>query len=221
MIDRISTSDLKAMLLAAAQCLREKREHLSRLDSVAGDGDHGTTMLRVAEQLEAAAVDTSSQSPASLLRNCGWNVLGVDGGASSALLGTFFKGMGDAAQEVEPDCEALAGIFESGMNTMLKQTRARAGDKTMVDALVPAVEALRAGAAQGKSIPAALDDAAAAARAGADATETLVARYGRARLLGEKTLGHADAGATSAALLFHGFSNALAAKREMDHGRHG
>lgn len=221
MTDRIATSDLKAMLVAAARCLREQREHLSQLDSVGGDGDHGTTMLRVAEQLEAAAADASSQSPAALLRNCGGNVLGVDGGASSALLGTFFKGMGDAAGEDDPDCGDLAGIFESGMSTMLKQTRARAGDKTMVDALAPAVDALRAAATAGKPIPAGIEDAAAAAHAGAVATETLVARYGRARLLGEKTLGHADAGATSVALLFHGFSEALAAQREMDHGRHG
>lgn len=220
MTDRITTSDLKAMLIAAARCLREQREHLSQLDSVAGDGDHGTTMLRVAEQLEVAAGDASSQSPAALLKNCGWNVLSVDGGASSALLGTFFKGMGDAAGEDDPDCEALAGIIEAGMNAMLKQTKAKVGDKTMVDALAPAVDALREAAATGKSLPVALEDAAAAARAGADATEKLVARYGRARLLGEKTLGHADAGATSVALLFHGFSEALVAKREIDHGGH-
>ncbi len=218
MTDRISTSDLKTMLAEAALCLRGQCGHLSQLDSVAGDGDHGTTMMRIAEQLEAAAEDEASQSPAALLRNCGWKVLNVDGGASSALLGTFFRGMGEGGGEDDPDCEALAGIFESGMDALLKQTKARAGDKTMVDALAPAVGAFRSAAAAGKSIPAALEDAAAAARAGADATKALVARYGRAKFLGEKTLGHADAGATSIALLFHGFSDVFAAKREMDHG---
>lgn len=88
----------------------------------------------------------------------------------------------------------------------------------MVDALVPAVAALRMAAQMGKPIPAALEDAATAARAGADRTKTLVARCGRAKFLGEKTLGHADAGATSVALLFHGFSEALVARQEKDHG---
>ncbi len=220
MTDRITTSDLKAMLIAAAHCLREQREHLSQLDSVAGDGDHGTTMIRIAEQLELTAGDASLQSPAASLKNCGWNVLSVDGGASSALIGTFFQGLADAAGEDDLDCEALAYTFESGMNVLLRQTRARMGDKTLVDALAPAVAALRAAAEAGKSVSAALQDAAAASRTGADSTKALVAHYGRARLLGEKTLGHADAGATSVALLFQGFSEALAAKREMDHGGH-
>lgn len=220
MTDRINTAGLRSMLVEAARCLREHCDHLSELDSVAGDGDHGTTMLRVAEQLEFAAEDASALNPGVLLSSCGWKILGVDGGASSALLGTFFKGMGEGAGDEDPDCGELAGIFESGMNALLKQTKARAGDKTMVDALAPAVAALHAAATKGESIPAALEGAAEAARAGADSTKTLVAHYGRARLLGERTLGHADAGATSMALLFHGFSEALAARREMDHGRH-
>ena len=218
MTERITTSVLKTMLIDAALNLREHSGQLSQLDCVAGDGDHGTTMLRVAEQLEAAVEDASSQNPAALLKNCGVRVLGVDGGASSALLGMFFKGMGDGAGEEDPDGEAMAGIFESGMNALLRQTKARAGDKTMVDALVPAVAALRIAAQMGKPIPAALEDAATAARAGADRTKTLVARCGRAKFLGEKTLGHADAGATSVALLFHGFSEALVARQEKDHG---
>ena len=220
MMNHIGTSDLAAMLAESARNLREQREVLSQLDCVAGDGDHGTTMLRVAEQLEAAVKEASSQSLAAMLKNCASKVLGVDGGASSALLGTFLKGMSEAADDGEPDCNQVAGMFESGMNAMLKQTKARPGDKTMVDALAPAVEALRKAAAQGKSVAAALEDADDAARAGVEATKTMSARYGRARLLGNKTLGHADAGATSIALIFHGFSQALEARQEMDHGRH-
>jgi phosphoenolpyruvate---glycerone phosphotransferase subunit DhaL len=219
MNDRVTTSELKQMLLHAAQCLRSQAEELSRLDSVAGDGDHGTTMLRVAEQFEAAVNDPLSQNPAALLRTCGWKVLNVDGGASSALFGTFFKGMGDGAGEGDPDCAALAEILASGLNSILKQTRARTGDKTMIDALEPAVEAVGKTAAAGDEIPAALESAAAAALEGADRTKALVARYGRAKFLGEKTLGHADAGATSVALIFQGFSQALMARRETNHGR--
>ena len=218
MTDRITTSDLKQMLLTAAQCLRGQAGELSRLDSVAGDGDHGTTMMRVADQLEAAVNDPASENPAALLRNCGWRVLSVDGGASSALFGTFFLGMGEGAGESDPDCTAVAQIFASGLNAILKQTRARKGDKTMMDALEPAVAAVGRTAAAGDQISAVLESAAAAALEGADATKTLVARFGRAKFLGEKTLGHADAGATSVALIFQGFSQALMARREINHG---
>ena len=220
MNDRVTTFELKQMLLHAAQCLRSQAEELSRLDSVAGDGDHGTTMLRVAEQFEAAVSDPSSQNPAALLKTCGWKVLSVDGGASSALFGTFFKGMGEGAGEGDPDCAALAAILASGLNSILKQTRARTGDKTMIDALEPAVAAVGKTAAAGDEITAALESAAVAALAGADRTKALVAHYGRAKFLGEKTLGHADAGATSVALIFQGFSQALLARRETKHGGH-
>jgi len=176
-------------------------------------------MMRVADQLEAAVTDPASQNPAALLQNCGWKVLNVDGGASSALFGTFFKGMGEGAGESDPDCEAVAAIFASGLNAILKQTPARAGDKTMIDALEPAVAAVGRTAAAGDPIPLALEAAAAAALKGADATKNLVARYGRAKFLGEKTIGHADAGATSVALIFQGFSEALMARREINHGR--
>jgi phosphoenolpyruvate---glycerone phosphotransferase subunit DhaL len=220
MTGRISTADLKRMFAEAARCLREQHQRLSQLDSIAGDGDHGVAMLRTAEQMEAAAQDEASQSPGAFLRDGGGRVLNVDGGASTALLGAFFTGMADAAGESDLDCEMLAAIFESGMNAVLKQTRARPGDKTMVDALAPAVAATRAAAASGAPVANALEQAAAAARAGAESTELLVARYGRAKFQGQKTLGHMDAGAASVALLFHGFSLAFAAQQEMDHGGH-
>jgi dihydroxyacetone kinase-like protein len=175
-------------------------------------------MMRVADQFEAAVNDPASNNPAALLQNCGWKVLNVDGGASSALFGTFFKGMGEEAGEADPDCVAVARIFASGLNSVLKQTRARAGDKTMIDALEPAVAAVGRATAVGDPISAALESAAAAALMGAEATKTLVARYGRAKFLGEKTLGHADAGAISVALIFQGFSQAIMPRREMHHG---
>jgi dihydroxyacetone kinase-like protein len=103
----------------------------------------------------------------------------------------------------------LAAIFEAGLASVQKQTKAQPGDKTLMDALVPAVAALRAAADSGKSVTEAMSDAAAAARAGAETTRDLTARYGRAKFLGEKTLGHQDPGATSMSLLFEGFHNGL------------
>lgn len=201
------------MFSAAAELIREQYVLLSELDSIAGDGDHGTTMLRVAGQLETTMNLTSPQSLRMFLKNTGWGVMGVDGGASSAILGTFFGGMGDAEIGNEIDCDDMAKLFEAGLHAVSKQTRAEPGDKTMMDALVPAVRAIRAAASSGKTIPCALEEAAIAAHDGVESTRTLIAKHGRAKFLGEKTRGHVDAGATSVALLFAGFSAAMTFER--------
>jgi dihydroxyacetone kinase-like protein len=209
MTDRICRTELAAMFAEAAKQIRREHQTLSQLDCVAGDGDHGTTMLRAVEKLEAAMNATHEKSLNALLREAGWGVLDVDGGASSALLGTFIAGMGDADMGEESDCKHLAASFEAGLRALLRQTKAKPGDKTMMDALVPAVQAFGAAASSGKTVAEAMKEAAEAARTGADATRDMVARFGRAKFLGEKTRGSPDPGATSIALFFRGFSDAL------------
>jgi phosphoenolpyruvate---glycerone phosphotransferase subunit DhaL len=204
------------MLNEAARRIREQHQLLTELDSVAGDGDHGATMMRVAEQLETAISKGDPLCLGMLFKNLGWKVMGVDGGASSAILGTFFGGMGDVEISEEVDCKDLAAIFEAGLCAVSKQTKAEMGDKTMMDALVPAVSTVRSAAASGKSIACALEEAAKAARVGSEATKALIAKHGRAKYLGEKTRGYADAGATSVALLFEGFSAGM--KHEVEKG---
>jgi dihydroxyacetone kinase-like protein len=167
-------------------------------------------MLRAAEQMESWTDTSNPQNLTDSLKATGWRVLGVDGGASSGLLGTFFAGMGDVALAQDAmNCNDLAQSFQAGLRAVSRQTKARPGDKTMMDALIPAVDAVSAAAGAGKAIPQALDDAALAAKLGAEATRDLVARYGRARSLGERTRGHPDAGATSIALIFRGFREGL------------
>ena len=198
------------MFAQAGACIRSEHQRLTELDSIGGDGDHGTTMLRAAEQMEDWADTANPQSLADALKATGWRVLGVDGGASSSLLGTFFAGMGDVVlAEDAMNCNDLAQSLQAGLRAVSRQTKARVGDKTMMDALVPAVDAVTAAADAGKSLAEALDDAALAAKTGADSTRDLVARFGRARSLGERTRGHPDAGATSIALIFRGFREAL------------
>jgi dihydroxyacetone kinase-like protein len=215
MKERIGKAEIANMFFQAAMRLRSQHECLSDLDSVAGDGDHGTTMLRVAEQLERAVDPSSPKSLQLLLRDTGWSVLGVDGGASSAILGTFFAGMADAAMgDDSMDCHELAEAFEAGLRAVSRHTKAQPGDKTMMDALVPAVNALRSADSASRTIPDALEEAASAARSGAGSTKGLVARYGRSKFLGEKTRGYPDPGATSIALLFSGFSAALPSERK-------
>ncbi|HEX4030019.1 MAG TPA: dihydroxyacetone kinase subunit DhaL [Terracidiphilus sp.] len=203
------------MFAEAAELIRSQNEVLSRLDSQCGDGDHGTTMMRAMETLEAATGSSASaRNLSETLREGGWNVMGVDGGASSALLGSFISGMGDTELGDAADCATMARSLKTGLQSVLKRTKAKPGDKTMMDALIPAVEAFEAAAADGAAIGKAMNQAAAAAEAGAASTKNLVARHGRAKYLGEKTLGCADAGATSMALLFRGFGVALAKTEE-------
>ncbi len=199
MTSGISKDDFARMIAGAAAVIRAQHTLLSELDCAAGDGDHGATMLRTVDRLEKAFAPGGPEDLKTCLKDAGWSVLGVDGGASSSLLGVFFGGMADAA------ANDMTGMFEAGLAALRKQTKAQPGDKTMMDALVPAIQALRAAADSGKSVHEALSDAAAAARPGAEATRSFTARYGRAKFLGEKTLGHADPGAVSISLLFEGF----------------
>lgn len=215
MIGAITNEDFAGMIAGAAAQIREHHAMLSELDCAAGDGDHGATMLRAVERLEQAFAPGSIQDLKTSLKQAGWSVLGVDGGASSSLLGMWVGGMA-----ASPACAAIGGagdlatIFEAGLSALRRQTKAEPGDKTMMDALVPATAALRGAADGGKCVLDALRAAAEAARAGAEATRALTARHGRAKFLGEKTRGHIDPGAASISLLFEGFYRGLAQRKD-------
>ncbi|HEY3627448.1 MAG TPA: dihydroxyacetone kinase subunit L [Terracidiphilus sp.] len=214
MKDVICISDLRRMFAEAANQIRREHELLSRLDCIGGDGDHGSTMIRAMDMLEHEMNADSEKPLNARLKDAGWSVLGVDGGASSALLGTFIAGMGGADLGNEGDCKHLAASFASGLRAVEQQTKARPGDKTLMDALAPAVKAFESAANSGEPLARAMELAAVAARTGVESTRDMISRYGRAKFLGEKTRGWADAGATSIALLFEGFSAALAQHKE-------
>ena len=215
MSDAICITDLRRMFAEAAQQIRREQAMLSRLDCVGGDGDHGSTMVRAMEMLETEMNADNEKPLNARLKDAGWGVLGVDGGASSALVGTFIAGMGDEDLGQESDCNHLAASFAAGLRAVEKQTKARPGDKTMMDALVPAVQALESAAASGDPVALALQSAAEAARKGAETTRDMIAKYGRAKFLGERTRGSPDAGATSIALIFQGFSSAFTERKEV------
>ncbi len=210
MTDRIGKAEFASMFAQAAACIRGEHQRLTELDSVGGDGDHGTTMLRAAEQMEDRTDAAGAENLTGFLKAVGWRVLGVDGGASSGLFGTFFAGMGEVELSQDSmDCHEFALSLQAGLRAVSRQSKARPGDKTMMDALTPAVDAATGAAGAGKSIAEALDDAARAASLGAASTRDMVARYGRARSLGERTRGHPDAGATSVALIFEGIQGGI------------
>ena len=198
------------MLGAAAEQIRANHEMLSELDSHGGDGDHGTTMVRAMAQLEKGITDAPAEELKALFHSVGWAIMGVDGGATGPLLGAFFMGMADAAEGSEAlDAEGLAAAFESGLASVRKYSKAQVGDKTMMDALMPAVDAARAAAESGADTAAALRHVAEAAERGAESTKALQARFGRAKYIGEGSIGVQDAGATSMWLLFKGFSEGV------------
>ncbi|CAL9337172.1 PEP-dependent dihydroxyacetone kinase 2, ADP-binding subunit DhaL [Streptomyces sp. enrichment culture] len=186
---------LQRWMAAAAAAVDREADHLTELDSAIGDADHGANMRRGFAAV-AAALDAEPQAtPGAVLVLAGRQLISTVGGASGPLYGTLLrragKALGDAA-EVTP--EALAGALGTGVAAVAQLGGATAGDKTMLDALEPGVAAL----ARGGDFAA----AARAAREGAAATVPMRARKGRASYLGERSVGHQDPGATSAAVLF-------------------
>ena len=180
----------------------EQRAYLTELDSAIGDADHGANMARgmaaVMEKLEGGAPATADE----LFKSVGMTLVTSVGGASGPLYGTFFLRMGMTAGAVtEFDGPALAAALRAGLDGIVARGKAEAGDKTMFDALAPALDAFDAALAGGSSIPLAAAAAADAAEAGRDATEPMVARKGRASYLGERSAGHLDPGSASSALL--------------------
>ena len=194
---------LMGMLRGAATEVKANHEELSRLDSFGGDGDHGTTMVRAMGCMEKAIDAASTHDVKTLLNDVGWAIMGVDGGATGPLLGMFFMGMSEGASGDVVDAETLAVMFESGLVKVQKQTKAQVGDKTMIDALVPAVHAMKS--ASDKEMVSALKCASDAAEQGAVSTKELQARFGRAKNIKEKSIGTQDPGATSVAYMFRGF----------------
>lgn len=215
MIDQIGYDDFVNMLHGSAEIIESERQRLSQLDSISGDGDHGTTMSRAMKLVSKAIDQQKSKEIKGLLESVSWNLLGVDGGATGPLLGTLFKGMADSLIEGQQVTVAVfSQMFETGLTLLEEITKARIGDKTLMDALIPAISSLKESAREGKNFLESLKAAEEAARNGAEGTKDLVARFGRAKNLGERTLGYPDPGATSIVLIFKGFYEALLKRRE-------
>lgn len=210
----IGAAELAAMIQGAAVKIKSKCAWLTELDSACGDGDHGITMSRAMDLVDKTLEGGRHQDVKGLASSIGWALLGIDGGATGPLLGTFFLGVSGAVREKEElDAPRLAAVFEAGVESLRKHTRAQVGDKTVMDALVPAVEALRDAAEKKQDVLEALHQAAQAAQQGAASTKSLIARYGKAKFSESRTLGHQDAGATSMALFFQGLYEGLLAVR--------
>ncbi|HET9382804.1 MAG TPA: dihydroxyacetone kinase subunit DhaL [Streptomyces sp.] len=194
-------------IAATAASVDREAARLTELDSPIGDADHGSNLQRGFRAVTAALEKDAPATPGAVLVLAGRQLVSTVGGASGPLYGTLLrrtgKALGDAAEVGE---EELAGALRTGVDAVMALGGAAPGDKTMIDALVPAVEAL------GESFAAAR----AAAERGAEATTPLRARKGRASYLGERSIGHQDPGATSAALLVAALSAAAGTPGETE-----
>ena len=198
---RITLDELRNWLQEFARLIAEYRTELSELDAAIGDGDHGTNMNRGMEAVVAGLTgDTIGDTIGDVAKQAGMTLVSSVGGASGPLYGTFFLRFAASTGAVdEIDGTQFAAALRAGLDGIVARGKAEPEDKTMFDALAPAVQTLQTGAAM--SFSDALHAAADAADKGRDATIEMLARKGRASYLGERSIGHQDPGATSAALL--------------------
>ena len=202
-----------AWVRAFAAAIAENKEYLTELDSAIGDADHGINMNRGMQAVLAKLEGDGQPDAGALLKTVGMTLVSTVGGASGPLYGTLFLQMGSsAAGKPELSDEDWAAALAAGVAGVQRRGKAELGDKTMIDALVPAVQALRSSLADGSAAGEALHRSAEAAREGMIATIPLVARKGRASYLGERSADHQDPGATSSWLLLRTAAEALAAK---------
>ena len=204
----ITTAEFAAALETFADRIHAAREELTALDSAIGDADHGINMDRGMTAVREHLPTLRDGQAGALFKQVGRTLISTVGGASGPLYGTFFLRLGTALGEAEDVAPAdVARGLRAGLDGIIGLGKANLDDKTMVDAMTPAVEAVEAGAEA--DFGAALAMAADAAAAGRDRITPLVARKGRASYLGERSAGHQDPGATSATILFEAFRDQL------------
>ena len=199
----LTRADLERWIIDFGRRIIDQHEALSDLDAASGDADHGSNMERgLSSLLEAMGGWDTTDRPGDFLKEVGMHIVGSVGGSSGALYGTMFLRMARAVGEAPTVTdELLVAAFEGAAQGIIDRGKVKPGDKTMLDALAPAVEALRQELANGASRSSALLAAAAAADAGRDATADMVARRGKSSYARERSRGFVDPGSASVALL--------------------
>jgi phosphoenolpyruvate---glycerone phosphotransferase subunit DhaL len=198
---------LRALVVAAAEQIIASNAELTALDQAIGDGDHGANMKRGFEAILSKLDAIAAQPPGEAVTAIGKTLVMTVGGASGPLYGSFFMAMGEAIARGRTLPEDLAEIFASGVDAVSARGRSTAGEKTMLDVLVPVLEVLRT--ARGRTdlvhrVSAVADEA-------VDRTAPMLATKGRAAFLGARSIGHIDPGARSSCILVHAVCNTLEA----------
>lgn len=193
---------MAAIIEGMAKKIGAEKDYLTQLDNEIGDGDHGINLARGFEAVEKKLPSLAGGDIGALLKGVGMQLVSTVGGASGPLYGTAFMKAGMACKGLtELDGPAFVKAMEAAVDGIKMCGKATEGEKTMLDALCPALKVMQDEVAAGKSLKEALQDAAAAAEKGVEYTKTIIATKGRASYLGERSLGHQDPGATSSLYL--------------------
>jgi len=203
----LTLQKFKEMMVAAGVDIRASEKHFSELDAASGgDGDHGTAIVTAFNAMDKV---TGAGCFKRYLKALTDTLQNEACGSTSTLYGSWLQGMSDAAPEkvTELDAPAVAALFKGGLEEIGFTTKARVGDKTLMDALIPATEALCAAA--GSGVPVMFKAGAEAAQKGSEATRAMRAKFGRAKNLGERSIGPVDAGSASMATIFTSFAKAF------------
>lgn len=202
---QLTIDNFKTMLTTALANIKAREDEFSKLDAVIGDGDHGQAIVTAMSAIVATAEKGTEFK--SMLNDMGFDVMLQVSGSTSTLLGAFFLGMSDHVSGTQLDAAAVKAMFAGGLTNVQKQTKAQKGDKTMMDALIPAVEAIQN--CPSDDIKELINAGAEAALAGVQSTIELKANFGRARNYGERSIGYMDSGAASWSCMFASFSEAI------------
>lgn len=198
----VSRDDVLAWIRAVAAAIEQNRDHLTELDAAIGDADHGANMDRGFKAVLGRLVGVADKDIGTIFKTVGMTLVSTVGGAGGPLYGTFFMQAGVATTgKMELTAADWAAAFEAGLQGVINRGKAQLGDKTMVDALAPALQALKEALGNGVSFSQALKRSADAAERGMKGTVPMVAKKGRASYLGERSAGHQDPGATSSFLM--------------------
>ena len=208
----MDAATITTWMAEAEEVIKAESDYLTQLDAAIGDGDHGINMRRGFDAVgKAMAGQGNGVPPGRLLIIAGKTLVSTVGGASGPLWGSALRRAGRALADTEAfDGEQLASALDAAVEGVVELGAASPGDKTMIDALVPATQALHEALDSGSALAPALEAAVEAAQAGAEATVPMQARKGRASYLGERSIGHQDPGATSAAIIIAALGRAVA-----------
>ena len=207
MKETLDLQDFKTIMAGINNTIQENKIVLSQLDSVIGDGDHGVT---IAKGLEAAMEKLEINNPESiseLLKTAGNAIIVTIGGVAGPIFGTFFAEMGRAidASKKTVDLKDLSAMFRASLEKIMRLGGAKPGDKTMVDALEPAVKEIEASSISSTDIKSAMESMVKAAKKGAESTKDMIAQKGRSSYAGERSIGYEDAGANTVFFILNAF----------------
>lgn len=202
----ITSAQMLKVIERICETIEKEKDYLSELDGAIGDGDHGVNMAKCFRLVKKKLLISEGQDIGAILKNVGMVVLNSVGGAMGALYGTMFLRLSqESAGKTEINLNDLVRMFKTAEQGISDLGKVEIGDKTLLDTIAPAVRALEKAEQEEKPLMDALDDFEHAAKKGMESTRDLMARVGRASRLGERTIGHQDAGATSCYFILRSF----------------